>query len=189
MGDGVTMWYYPFTTRDMIAHEMAHGLVEQYSHLSYVGDSGAIDEAFGDMTAKLAEYFVTGKTTWTFGADLMTNKGSVVRYLDQPSKDCDGREPGDYCSIDHMRQYRSDLYNHFKAGIFNRLFYLISSTPGWNTKTAYDVMLGANMHYWTQNSTLQSAGCELISAAKDLRYDVTVIKSSLMTVGINYTDC
>lgn len=189
MGDGLASLYHPFTTRDIIAHEMAHALVEQYSHLSYLGDSAAVDEAFGDMTAKAAEYFATGSNTWDYGADVVKKEGEALRYLDDPTKDCNGREPGDNCSIAHMKDHKPELMAHHKAGVLNKFFHIVSTTRGWNTKAAYDIMVNANMHYWTANTDIQQAGCGIVSATKDLGYDVTVINSTLYTLGINYADC
>ena len=40
---------------------------------------------------------------------------------------------------------------HFSSGIFNKTFYLLGTAEGWNTKKAFDVMVKANMAYWTPN--------------------------------------
>ena len=42
---------------------------------------------------------------------------------------------------------------HHSSGVFNYAFFLLSNMPGWDTKTAFEVMVLANRLYWTEDST------------------------------------
>jgi vibriolysin len=41
--------------------------------------------------------------------------------------------------------------------VFNKAFYLLANTAGWNTQTAFQVMALANQTYWTAQSTFDAA--------------------------------
>jgi len=48
IGDGCIQ-FYPLTSLDVVAHEIAHGFTQFNSELIYSGQSGALNEAFSDM--------------------------------------------------------------------------------------------------------------------------------------------
>ena len=78
---------------------------------------------------------------------------------------------------------------HYSSGVYNRLFYLIATTKHWNPRKAFDVMVKANMDYWTPDADFETAACGVLSATKDLNYTVDDVKDALRTVAINYKDC
>lgn len=51
IGDGCKS-YHPLCSADIIAHEIAHGFTEHTSGLVYDKQSGALNEAFSDMTGQ-----------------------------------------------------------------------------------------------------------------------------------------
>lgn len=187
-GDGVSM-FYPLTSIGVAAHEVSHGFTEQNSNLVYDGQSGGMNEAFSDMAAQAGEYFAYGKNSWQIGPEIFKRKGEALRYMDQPSKDCNGNEPGDYCSIDNASQYNDNLDVHFSSGVFNRAFYLMGTAPGWNAKKAFDVMVHANRNYWTAESTFEEGACGVVKAAQERGDDVDVVKTAFATVGVSLDDC
>ena len=101
--------------------------------------------------------------------------------MDEPTKD--GK------SISHMKDYNDSLNVHYSSGIFNKAFYLMGSAEGWNTKKAFDVMVKANMDYWTANSTFAEAACGILSATSDYKYDATAVLSALKQVGLDDSQC
>jgi pseudolysin len=180
--DGTSMTFgdgnknlYPLVALDVGAHEVSHGFTEQHSNLEYYDQSGGMNESFSDMAGKVAEYYVTGENVWTLGSGIMKSN-SVLRYLDEPSRD--GR------SIDHLSQYTKGLDVHYLSGIYNRLFFLLSTQPGWNVRKAFNVMLKANMDYWTPTSTFNEGSCGVIYAADDLGFGVDDVKKALNLVGL-----
>ncbi|RUR20042.1 peptidase M4 family protein [Legionella sp. km535] len=181
-GDGDTMMY-PLVSLGVGAHEISHGFTEQHSGLEYFGQSGGMNEAFSDMAAQAAEYYSVGKSSWQIGPEIMKEDSGydALRYMDKPSRD--GR------SIDVADDYYGGLDVHYSSGVFNHLFYILANQPEWNIRKAFDVMVKANMDYWTPYSTFDEGGCGMLSAAKDLGYNLDDIKKSLSEVTINYQSC
>ena len=181
-GDGDNMMY-PLVSIGIGAHEISHGFTEQHANLEYYGQSGGMNESFSDMAAQAAEYYSQGKNSWMIGAEVM-KEGSgykALRFMDEPSRD--GR------SIGSADQYRDGLDVHHSSGVFNRLFYLLAQQPEWSVRQAFQVMLKANMDYWTPYSTFEEGACGIIDAAYDLGFSVDNVKQALETVAINYSDC
>lgn len=187
-GDGVTM-FYPLTSLGVAAHEISHGFTEQHSGLNYSEQSGGMNEAFSDMAAQAAEFYAYGKNTWQIGPEIFKAKNRALRYLDKPSTDCQGKEPGNWCSIDSADQYYDGLDVHFSSGVFNRAFYLMGTAEGWDARKAFDVMVHANENYWTSNSTFSQGACGAVAAAKDLGYDTAVVEQAFTGVKVDFTDC
>lgn len=181
-GDGDTMMY-PLVSLGVGGHEVSHGFTEQHSGLEYFGQSGGMNEAFSDMAAQAAEFYSLNKNSWQIGPEIM-KEGSgydALRYMDKPSRD--GH------SIDTATDYYGGLDVHYSSGVFNRLFYILASQPNWNTRKAFDVMVKANMDYWTPYSTFDQGGCGVLAAAKDLGYSLDDVKKSLADVAINDQSC
>ncbi|NQZ20436.1 MAG: M4 family metallopeptidase [Colwellia sp.] len=173
-GDGASR-FYPLTSLDISAHEVAHGVTEQNSGLIYANMSGGINEAFSDMSGEAAEFYVRGSNDWLSGAEIFKADGAL-RYYEDPTLDG--------VSIGHADDYTDSLDVHWSSGVFNRAFYLLANTNGWTTKTAYDVMLDANRNYWTPSTTFTEGACGAIHAADDLDYTVYDVINAFEEVGI-----
>lgn len=181
-GDGDTLMY-PLVSVGVGGHEISHGFTEQHSNLEYYGQSGGMNESFSDMAAQAAEYYSLGKNYWSIGSEIM-KEGSgydALRFMDQPSRDGD--------SIDNADEYYGGLDVHYSSGVYNHLFYTLANKPNWTTRTAFDVMVKANVDYWTPYSTFDEGGCGIIKAAIDLGYSLDDVKNSLKEVAINYDSC
>ncbi|MCJ8269966.1 MAG: M4 family metallopeptidase, partial [Psychrosphaera sp.] len=130
------------------------------SGLIYNGESGGINEAFSDITGEVAEYYVTGTTDWLHGSDL--RKGDrATRYMATPEQN--------NRAIGHAKYYFDGVEKHSSSGIFNRAFYLLATTPGWDPRKAYDLFVAANQHYWIESSTFVQGACGVINAALDVK--------------------
>lgn len=190
-GDGVRI-FYPLTSLGVAAHEVSHGFTEQHSDLNYYSQPGGLNESFSDMAAQAAEVFVygDGKNSWQIGPEIFKAENEALRYMDKPSKDCKpGRKPGDWCSIDDASQYTPGLDVHFSSGVYNHFFYLLGTTKGWDVRKAFDVMVHANMSYWTSSSNFVKAACGVLKATKDLGYPVDDVKKAFDGVKINTSSC
>lgn len=187
-GDGYTM-FYPLTSLGVAAHEISHGFTEQHSGLYYFEQSGGMNEAFSDMAAQAAEYYVYQKNNWQIAPEIFKAPDEALRYLDQPSKDCHGNQPGMGCSIDDASQYHVGLNVHNSSGVYNHFFYLLANTDGWNTRKAFDLMVEANRHYWTPDSNFSQGACGVIKAAKALELNVADVKNAFEQVKIDLSDC
>lgn len=181
-GDGEDMMY-PLVSLGVGGHEVSHGFTEQHSGLEYYGQSGGMNESFSDMAAEAAEYYSIGKNNWMIGAEIMKEDSGyeALRYMDVPSKDG--------ASIDTADDYYDGLDVHYSSGVYNRLFYLMSTFEGWNPRMAFDVMVKANMDYWTPYEEYNSGACGVLSAANDLGYSLDDVKQSLEKVAIDFESC
>lgn len=195
-GDGGSH-LYPLTSLEIAAHEVSHGFTEQHSSLQYLGQSGGLNESFSDMAAKAATYYSIGTVDkWDIGSEVF--KGDhAIRYMDQPSKDCKWYQmPGWDCSVDRADQvyvwWMVDV--HHSSGVFNHLFYILSNSEGWNAKKAFDVMVQANMNYWTPQSTFQDAACGVMNATQDYAqqdqsYDAATVAAAFKQVALDTSKC
>ena len=109
-----------------------------------------------------------------------------MRYMDTPSRD--GH------SIDSADKYTDALDVHYASGVYNRLFYLMASAEGWNTRKAFDVMVKANTDYWVPEATYVSGACGILNATKDYAkkdsaYDLATVQHALDEVKIDTTTC
>jgi len=188
-GDGDTM-FYPLTSLGVTAHEVSHGFTQQHSNLAYRRQSGGMNEAYSDMAAKAAEYYAYGKDlNWQIAPEIFKAEDEALRYMDLPSKDCKGRRPGSSCSIDDAGQYTNSLDVHYSSGVYNHFFYLLSTSQGWNTKQAFQVMARANAYYWTSTTNFQDGACGVLKAGADLEYDLSAIQEAFEVVKIDTSKC
>lgn len=179
-GDGEN-FFYPLVSLSVSAHEISHGFTEEYSNLLYFDQSGGINEAFSDMAAKAVEYYLKGSIdSWAMGEDVVKGTGAL-RYMDTPSRDKH--------SIDFADQFTPFLDVHYSSGVFNRLFYLLSTKDGWDPHKAFDLMVKANMDYWTPYTNFEEGACGILQAAKDLDYFAEDVKNALGEVHISYKNC
>ncbi|MBU2712748.1 M4 family metallopeptidase [Zooshikella harenae] len=177
-GDGGST-FYPLVSLDVAAHEVSHGFTEQNSGLVYRNQPGGINEAFSDIAGEAAEYFMKGSNDWLVGAQIFKSSGAL-RYFEKPSKD--GR------SIDHASDYYSGLDVHYSSGVYNRAFYLLANTDGWDTKKAFAAFVLANQVYWNANSDYDDAACGVRKAVKDLKYNEQDVVTAFSTVGVTACD-
>lgn len=181
-GDGGSMMY-PLVSMGVGAHEISHGFTEQHSNLEYYGQSGGMNESFSDMAAQAAEFYSTGVNTWQIGSEIMKEDSGydALRYMDVPSMDGD--------SIDTAEEYYPGLDVHYSSGVYNRLFYLMSTKAGWDVRKAFDVMVKANMDYWTPYASFDEAGCGVLKATKDLGLPLADVQESMDEVAVKYATC
>jgi len=173
-GDGDSS-IYPLVSLDIVAHEVSHGFTDQNSDLIYNGQSGGINESFSDMAGETAELFVRGNNDWLMGADI-TKNGGAFRFFEDPT--LDGQ------SIGHADDYYNGIDVHHSSGVFNRAFYILSNTPGWDIKKAFSIMLDANRFYWTQSTDFVDGACGAINASNDSGYDTFAVIDAFTQVGV-----
>lgn len=176
-GDGGNL-FYPLTSLDVAAHEISHGFTEQHSDLDASSlQMGGLHESFSDMAAVAAQYYQTGQINWKLG-NKITKTWDALRYIDAPTKD--GR------SIDNYKNINKVDDPHLAGGITNKAFYLLATTDGWDIHRAFDVMVRANMVYWTSSmKTLPEAACGVVKATQDKGYNVDDVHAAFQKVGID----
>lgn len=188
LGDGGDN-FYPLVTLDIIAHEMSHGFTQHYSKLIPQGQSWGISESFSDIAGEAVKYYVRGVNDWQFAREALKVPNQAVRYLDEPTKDCRQQEPGYYCSISHIDDFRQHMNGHFSSGVFNKAMYLLATTPGWDVRRVFNTMVQANLFYWRSTTGFQEAACGIYYAARDYRYNTGAVRAAFMQVGIDTNAC
>jgi len=175
IGDGSTTCF-PLAALDLISHELSHGFTEYHSNLIYSGQSGGINESFSDQAGEAAEFYVRGINNFMVGVDVLKIP-EAIRYLFDP--------PLDGHSIDHIDDYYEGMDVHYSSGIFNKAFYLIATSVGWNTKKAFDIFEKANQDYWTPSTNFQQGAEGALAAALDYGYPGDDVINAFAVVGIN----
>lgn len=178
-GDGADT-FYPLVDANVVSHEVAHGFTEQNSNLIYQGQSGGINESYSDMAGEALEQFVFGEVDWLMGGSILKAPDGALRYFEQPSRDG--------ISIDHANQYYEGMDVHHSSGVFNRAFFLLATSRGWDVRQAFELFTYANRYYWQPNSTFVSAACDSIMAANELDLRWQDVNDAFVAVGVICTD-
>ena len=173
-GDGGAN-YYPFVVLDIVAHEVGHTFTMHNSRLLYFGQSQGMNEAFSDMTGAAAEGYEKW-SDWLNGHDA-TKIMLAKRYFEDPTLDGHSKRS--------MEEYCPGIDEHYSSGIYNRVFFLLSTTPGWNIRMAFQVFAIANQLYWTPNAAFNDGACAVIQAAEDLEFAAEDVRNAFVEVGIN----
>lgn len=210
-GDGHNS-YHPLVSLGVTSHELAHAFTTSHSNLLYFNQSGAVNEAFSDMSAIAAEYYLQqnhaqGYQTiynksgldWLIG-DRIAKGNYALRSMNQPhlfsSADCELSGSGchktwaDIIRLSKQAPYdqRQSFIVHKGSGVFNRAFYEMVLAFNGDVKKVFHMMVKANMTRWTASSDFSDAACGVKQVATDLGYDVNKVKQAFTTVQIT-PDC
>ena len=140
-GDGDGEVFAGFTgSLTVIAHEIAHGVIEASGGLDYEGQSGALNESIADVLGVLTEQHALGQTadeaTWLVGAEIFTDavQGRALRSMAAPGTAYDDDVLGTDPQPAHMRDFvvtASDNGGvHINSGIPNKAFHLVATALG-----------------------------------------------------------
>lgn len=173
-GDGFTT-YYPLTDLNVVAHEVSHGFTEQHSDLVYTGQPGGINEAYSDIAGEAAEYYMRGTVDWLAAASITKNT-TALRYFEDPTLDG--------FSISQAADFTPGLDVHYSSGVFNRAYFLLSNSPGWDPQQGFEVFAQANQFHWVPTSDYEDAACGVINAAFDLGHNKVDVIAAFVDVGI-----
>jgi Zn-dependent metalloprotease len=200
-GDGDGELFNRFTAAlDVIGHELTHGVTQYTSNLSYVGQSGALNESYSDVFGSLVKQMARGQTAseadWLVGQGLFTARvnGVAMRSLKEPGTAYDDPILGKDPQPAHMRDYVTTLEDnggvHINSGIPNHAFFLAAVAMGgfaWERagKIWYiagrDRMQSNTDFQGAANLTFQVAG-ELYGAGSD---EQQAVQYGWQSVGIN----
>lgn len=180
IGDGDTLLTAP--AQGTLAHELSHNFTRLHSNLVYSGHSGGINESFSDMASIAMQDYLRQDFPWywdghdwSIGREAMIGS-KAIRYMDNPTLDGE--------SIDNANAYNDDINVHHSSGVFNKAFYLLANKPGWSVKKAFQVMVDANIKYWTPETHFDPAACGVIQAAADRKYDKGKVIEAFAAVGV-----
>lgn len=184
-GNGQNM-FAALTEGDVVSHEFGHLFTDHHANLTYQDQSGGLNEAFSDITGLALDNYertVLGFNWYTNGADWTI--GRAISLTNTPLRSM--KDPHmDGHSIANASEFVPGMNPHYSSGVFNHMFYLLNNSPNkdWTIQMAYQVMLDANMKYWTPGSNFRDAGCGVLSAAEDRKYPIASLTSALNQVGV-----
>ena len=143
-GDGDGILFRRFTRSiEVVAHELAHGVISFSGDLRYYGESGALNEHFGDVFGVLVHQWKRRQEArggdWTIGSDLLVKASTRRALRDMAAPGTAYRDDpflGDDPQPAHWDdRYRGDSDNggvHINSGIPNHAFYRASVELGGN---------------------------------------------------------
>jgi Zn-dependent metalloprotease len=129
-GDGTT--FNPFDSLDVAAHEMSHGVTSRTANLTYIGESGGLNEGTSDIFGTMVEYYANNLNDtpdYRIGERLYKNGTGAIRNMVNPSSDG--------ASADCWYSGVGNLDVHYSSGVANHFFYLLAegTTNGSPSKT------------------------------------------------------
>lgn len=180
--DGVRMTYgdgangsLPYTTLDIVSHEITHGLTTNTAGLVYQNESGALNESFSDIFGATVEWFAKpNQANWAMGDD----RGTPIRSISNPNT------YGDPDTYQGSFWYTGTADNggvHTNSGVLNFWYYLLASggtgtndignnynVTGIGLDDAGAIAFRTLTIYLTTNSQYQDAYTYSLQAAEDL---------------------
>ncbi|HZW19195.1 MAG TPA: M4 family metallopeptidase [Luteimonas sp.] len=174
-GDGAST-FYPLVGLDVLAHEVSHGFTEQNSDLEYSLQPGGINEAFSDMAGEAAEFFFKGSNDFLVGGEIFKAPGEALRYMEDPTLDG--------ISIGSANDYYDGLNVHYSSGVYNKAFYLLANSDGWDTYKAFMAFAVANRDYWSPSTNFYDGACGVETAAEDLGYSKADVTAAFAGVDV-----
>lgn len=134
-GDGDGRLFRRFTgSIDVVAHELAHGVIADEGRLAYVYEPGALNESLADVFGSLVRQYRLGQAAheadWLVGAGLFgpAVRGEALRSMRFPGRAYDDPVLGRDLQPAHMdafvRTHRDNGGVHINSGIPSRAFVL-----------------------------------------------------------------
>lgn len=122
-GDGDDTTCTPMTSLDIIGHEISHGLTQFTAGLSYMGESGALNESFSDIMGKSIEHHVIpAMATWEMGKQVMVGGKPALRSMKDPNSKM---HPKYYNGLYYYTGVDDNGGVHTNSGVQNFWFYLL----------------------------------------------------------------
>jgi Zn-dependent metalloprotease len=164
-GDGDGVYFTSFTgSVDVVGHELTHGVTQYTAGLTYVGQSGALNESISDVFGSLVKQMHLRQRAedadWLIGDRLFTDKvnGVALRSMRAPGTAYDdpvlGKDPqpadmDGYVELPHDDQHDGGGV-HTNSGIPNHAFYLAATALGGDAwegagRVWYDVLTGPGL--------------------------------------------
>jgi vibriolysin len=205
-GDGDSN-FHPFTSVDVVGHEVGHGYTEMHSHLSAAHRQAlSINESFSDIVGETLEHYWQGSNDFLLGAILPKVASSWPRNMANP--------PSDGHSIDDISNYVDSAFwlcpptkagkkngkvndppdgiceqieptnPHHASGLFNKAFYTLSQKPGWGMVNAFKAFQYANAAYWTPSTNFEQGVCGVETAATAQNLPLWDVSEAFGVVGL-----
>jgi Zn-dependent metalloprotease len=140
-GDGDGQIFNRFTiSKDVIGHELTHGVTEDEAGLQYFSQSGALNESmsdvFGSLIKQAALNQAADQADWLIGEGLLAAgiHGVALRSMKDPGSAYDdpllGKDPQPKHMNDFVQTFEDNGGVHINSGIPNHAFYLAAVKLG-----------------------------------------------------------
>ena len=176
----------PLVSIDIMAHEFTHLVTKQNGNggLTYLGESGALNESFSDIMGISVKKYATERNDWQIGTDVMIY-ASNLRSMKNPNNSWDGfkPQPDTYNGLHWVNVTDTTDHGgvHINSRVQNYWFYLLSeggsgaNDIGNNFKVnkigmdkAVQIAYRNLIYYLTPDATFEDSRNGSIQAAIDL---------------------
>jgi vibriolysin len=203
IGESDNVDFLNLATRDVITHEISHGVTERCSKLNTPGEIDGLNESFSDIMATCLKASLNNWTInnelWEFGRGVLANP-NVLRHINNPA--LDGAQEVWSQNINGIDGGAGPIDEHFGLGVSNLAFFLMSNGGqhpnaahrrvghniiGIGVKKACKVFYAANCYVWTANTDFRLAQVGTISAARRIGLsgvERNSIKEAWIEVGV-----
>ena len=187
-----------FTSLDVIAHELTHGITQCTAGLNYEGESGALNESMSDVFASMVKQYHLEQDAvdgdWLIGEDCLMPevKGLALRSLKDPGTAYDkmgfAKDPQPASMSMFVRTVQDAGGVHINSGIPNRAFYLAAVGLGgksWEKagRVWYIVLTGNRIKPTCNFKQFANLTCDVAGKRFDNEVN-TVIRQAWIDVGV-----
>lgn len=182
LGDGDGTDFNPYTSIDVVAHEIGHAVTKYSAGLKYLNESGAINESLSDIWgACVKHYAATTKKIWWHDYESRTD-GKASRLLSNPHGDSAYYKCPDTYKGSYWRTGAEDNGGvHYNSGVMNYWFYLLThggsgingkgdsyNVTGIGFDKSEQIIYKALTDYFTRNTNFANAALYTREAAIEL---------------------
>lgn len=152
---------------DVAGHEMSHGVIQHTANLEYLGESGAMNEAYADIFGAMVD-----REDWKIGEDVVRRSffpSGALRDMSDPHNG--GNRLGDpgWQPRHYNERYQGNEDNggvHINSGIINHAYYLFATDVGRNK--AERIFYHALQNYLTRSSQFRDLRVAVEASITDL---------------------
>ena len=177
-GDGNGYQYNPFTSIDIVAHEITHAFTQYTANLEYINESGALNESFSDIFGVVIDFYARpDQANYLMGEEISLT-GTPIRSMENPNSLGD---PDTYHGTYWQTGSADNGGVHTNSGVQNYWFYLLTeggsgvndlgdyySVTGIGIKKAAQIAYRNLTYYLTPGSDYADARYYAVQAATDL---------------------
>ncbi|MCW2955625.1 MAG: peptidase [Thermoleophilia bacterium] len=193
--DGDVLSKAPGTALDVIAHELAHGLIEHTANLDYDRQPGALNESFADVLGEATEQWHENRgqfgtkagvqaADWKIAEDVINpDFAPALRDMRKPGKVSD-----DYVQPRHMDDYVTTDEDaggvHINSGIPNHAAWVAAQEIG--TEKLAKVWYHALTEHLPRNASFSEAAAATVSSAAQLYGEpvTSAVRDAWAAVGV-----
>lgn len=185
-GDGVAV--LPLgRDRDVVTHELGHSVVAAFADLLPEGESGAIDEAYGDLFAAFAARHRNDANAWQVGEASHRCGGAPCPLRDLASPHAAGTAAH---RVEQWLTYEDSGGVHYNSTIASHAGYLMAvgsatrGVPKLGLEATEQIWFRTLKYYLPSDADFVALAESTVAAATDLGYDAEAVRAAWSAVGI-----